>query len=598
MGDEPKPRRASMDLVRGKPETNVMRSASSRDGLRGRFSPSSPGVAAASAFTSANAATLRAEVSAHRLNHQAMREVLREVSSLPPESSADADAEARRILRDAVALMTVGEKMVIDARRGASKSSGGSTPSRQDSGCLSLTPASELSAAARGLLRQYDPSGSGDPESFQDQARLAAAAYDAMVVRRAADKFRGALSPARRTRSLGTPRAANPPLSSALLRDETDEETPALVAVRADIAAAIASWDDFDAIAVDAKLRERRGDAGGGRPEAGDAGDPVSGVLAETALAAMDHLDLWVSVPQIDRGTVSAFLRHLEREYAAPDYHSAVHAADVTQAAAFVLAGAGGGLASRVEPRDAFLLLVAAAAHDVGHPGCNNAFLTATEDPAAVRWNDVSVNENGHLHALLRLTREHGVLDGFADEERRACRATLGRLVLSTDMAHHAKLLEDFVDAATGAMETASMNAAAIDENGNEEEEEASVASWSDPVLALCYVLHCADISNPARPWRLAREWGARVSEEFYKQGDRERALGVPVAALNDRYAAGATNAAATTAANQIAFARYVVEPTLEGLMTIAPGAVEVMLDRLRENTAKYARVVAGETVE
>jgi cAMP-specific phosphodiesterase 4 len=123
------------------------------------------------------------------------------------------------------------------------------------------------------------------------------------------------------------------------------------------------------------------------------------------------------------------------------------------------------------------------------------------------------------------------------------------------------------------------------------------VRSWSDPVLALCYVLHCADISNPARPWRLAREWGARVSEEFYKQGDRERALGVPVAALNDRDAAGA-NAAATTAANQLAFARYVVEPTLEGLMTIAPGAVEVMLQRLRENTAKYARVVAGETVE
>ena len=241
MGDEPQPRRKSMDLDRGKPETNVMRSASSRDGLRGRFAPGSPGVAAASAFTSANAATLRAEVSAHRLNHQAMREVLREVSSLPPESSADADADARRILRDAVALMTVGEKMVIDARRGASKSSGGSTPSRQDSGRLSPTLASELSAAARGLLRQYDPSGSGDPESFRDQARLAAAAYDAMVVRRAADKFRAALSPARRTRSLGTPRAANPPLSSALFRDENDEETPALVAVRADIAAAIAS---------------------------------------------------------------------------------------------------------------------------------------------------------------------------------------------------------------------------------------------------------------------------------------------------------------------------------------------------------------------
>ena len=60
---------------------------------------------------------------------------------------------ARRILRDAVAVMAVGEQMVIDARRGASKSSGGSTPSRQDSGHLSPSLESELGAAARGLLR-------------------------------------------------------------------------------------------------------------------------------------------------------------------------------------------------------------------------------------------------------------------------------------------------------------------------------------------------------------------------------------------------------------------------------------------------------------
>ena len=59
MGDEPQPRRASMDSDRGTLGTigtNVMRSASSRDGLRGRFAPGSPGVAAASAFTSAAAA--------------------------------------------------------------------------------------------------------------------------------------------------------------------------------------------------------------------------------------------------------------------------------------------------------------------------------------------------------------------------------------------------------------------------------------------------------------------------------------------------------------------------------------------------------------
>lgn len=591
MGNEPQPRRASMELDRGKLVTKVMRSVSSRDGLRRRSAPGSPGVAAASAFTSANTATLRAEVSAHRLNQQAMHEVLSEVSTLPPEASADAEAPTRRILRDAVALMDVGEKMVTDARHGASKSYGGSTPSRQDSEHLSPTLASELSAGARELLRQYDPSGSVNAESFRDQARFAAAACNSMVVRHTADKFLSMLSPAQRGRSLGTPRAATPSPGPAA-GNGNDTETPGIEAVRADIVDAIASWEDFDAIAVDAKLRERRGETG----KAGEAS--ASGVLAETALAAMDHLDIWVSVPQIDRETVSAFLRDVEGEYAAPDYHSAVHAADVVQAVAFMLADAGGGLASRVEPRDAFLLLIAAAAHDVGHPGCNNAFLTASEDPAAVRWNDVSVNENGHLHACLRLLRERGVLDGFANEERRACKSTLGRLVLSTDMAHHAKLLEGFMDAVTNAMETVSAQSLANDEDGDYEAGDEDVRSWSDPVLALCYVLHCADISNPARPWHLAREWGTRISEEFYKQGDRERALGLPVPALNDRRAAGLTGAAAMMAANQLAFARYIVEPTLEGLMTIAPGAVEVMLDRLRENTAEYARLVAGETVE
>ena len=591
MGNEPQPRRASMELDRGKLVTKVMRSVSSRDGLRRRSAPGSPGVAAASAFTSANTATLRAEVSAHRLNQQAMHEVLSEVSTLPPEASADAEAPTRRILRDAVALMDVGEKMVTDARHGASKSYGGSTPSRQDSEHLSPTLASELSAGARELLRQYDPSGSVNAESFRDQARFAAAACNSMVVRHTADKFLSMLSPAQRGRSLGTPRAATPSPGPAA-GNGNDTETPGIEAVRADIVDAIASWEDFDAIAVDAKLRERRGETG----KAGEAS--ASGVLAETALAAMDHLDIWVSVPQIDRETVSAFLRDVEGEYAAPDYHSAVHAADVVQAVAFMLADAGGGLASRVEPRDAFLLLIAAAAHDVGHPGCNNAFLTASEDPAAVRWNDVSVNENGHLHACLRLLRERGVLDGFANEERRACKSTLGRLVLSTDMAHHAKLLEGFMDAVTNAMETVSAQSLANDEDGDYEAGDEDVRSWSDPVLALCYVLHCADISNPARPWHLAREWGTRISEEFYKQGDRERALGLPVPALNDRRAAGLTGAAAMMAANQLAFARYIVEPTLEGLMTIAPGAVEVMLDRLRRNTAEYARLVAGETVE
>jgi hypothetical protein len=37
-------------------------------------------------------------------------------------------------------------------------------------------------------------------------------------------------------------------------------------------------------------------------------------------------------------------------------------------------------------------------------------------------------------------------------------------------------------------------------------------------------LVHAADISNPARPLRFCRQWGHKVHEEFFAQGE-QRAL-------------------------------------------------------------------------
>ena len=47
--------------------------------------------------------------------------------------------------------------------------------------------------------------------------------------------------------------------------------------------------------------------------------------------------------------------------------------------------------------------------------------------------------------------------------------------------------------------------------------------------------LKCADISNPCRTWNISRLWSYRACEEFYRQGDRERELNLPVTPLCDR---------------------------------------------------------------
>lgn len=48
-------------------------------------------------------------------------------------------------------------------------------------------------------------------------------------------------------------------------------------------------------------------------------------------------------------------------------------------------------------------------------------------------------------------------------------------------------------------------------------------------------LLHCADVSNPTKPKRLQDRWAECVTAEFWEQGDREVALGLPVSPGFDR---------------------------------------------------------------
>lgn len=48
-------------------------------------------------------------------------------------------------------------------------------------------------------------------------------------------------------------------------------------------------------------------------------------------------------------------------------------------------------------------------------------------------------------------------------------------------------------------------------------------------------VLHCADISHPAKEWSLHYRWTCQLLEEFFLQGDMEKKLGLPFSPLCDR---------------------------------------------------------------
>lgn len=70
-------------------------------------------------------------------------------------------------------------------------------------------------------------------------------------------------------------------------------------------------------------------------------------------------------------------------------------------------------------------------------------------------------------------------------------------------------------------------------------------------------MVKCADISNPAKPPVIAKQWTDRIMREFFLQGDEEKRLGLPVSTFMDRNNTSVPKC-------QLGFIDYVVRPLYE----------------------------------
>lgn len=48
-------------------------------------------------------------------------------------------------------------------------------------------------------------------------------------------------------------------------------------------------------------------------------------------------------------------------------------------------------------------------------------------------------------------------------------------------------------------------------------------------------MIHLADLSNPTKPIDLYNIWVKNIMEEYWRQGDRERDLGIDISPMCDR---------------------------------------------------------------
>eukprot|EP00798_Chlamydomonas_sp_ICE-L_P016316 gene16316-22505_t len=92
--------------------------------------------------------------------------------------------------------------------------------------------------------------------------------------------------------------------------------------------------------------------------------------------------------------------------------------------------------------------------------------------------------------------------------------------------------------------------------------------------------IKCADLSNLANSERVARKWVLQLEEEMFRQGDREKAAGLPISALMDRSKAGVTK-------SQPGFFNVVVLPLFSSFVNFFPAAAP-MLDGAKQNLAMW----------
>lgn len=119
-------------------------------------------------------------------------------------------------------------------------------------------------------------------------------------------------------------------------------------------------------------------------------------------------------------------------------------------------------------------------------------------------------------------------------------------LILATDMSFHYDLLED----------------------ANQLEEETWSADWSDDQRRRFarILLHAADISNTVRPWPISKQWSDLIVQEFFRQGDAEKAAGLTVSTGMDRDLD-------TQASISLRFTDFIVKPYFQSLATLLPKA-------------------------
>ncbi|GBG25112.1 cAMP-specific 3',5'-cyclic phosphodiesterase [Hondaea fermentalgiana] len=252
---------------------------------------------------------------------------------------------------------------------------------------------------------------------------------------------------------------------------------------------------------------------------------------------------------RIDRRTFKAFSNQLESQYQPMPYHNSAHAADVLVSVHHLLYSLH--LGRELSSLETMTALFAAAVHDVNHPGRNNNFLIRTDHRLSIIYSDHSVLEQMHLANAFQLlhTPGYNILSHLSKDEYLHFRKSAIRMVLATDLRNHFETVTKL----KGLAGTLKGNFVTPDRR--------------DLILEIC--IKVSDIGHASKRFPLHKRWSDLITEEFFQQGDEERALGINISDFMDR-------TKPDNERNQVSFLDFIALPLFKAFREIYPPATDI----------------------
>ena len=290
---------------------------------------------------------------------------------------------------------------------------------------------------------------------------------------------------------------------------------------------------------------------------------------------------------------LESFLKTISNTYLKSTlYHNSLHGSDVTHTCCQIFVNSNARKILNLSNLDIMEIIIGALGHDTGHPGLTNNFHINASTELAMTYNDISCLENFHVSRVFNIAKkpENNIFDKLNNSDFKLLRKRMISMILSTDMANHGKIMADIKnkiqfkeeEAKTSEFEIGNPNEGLVNKKVEE------IFYNKDNLFAnqqsfLDYFIHSADLAHNTKLFHISLKWVELLSNEFWIQGDKEKALNLPVSFLCDR---NDTN----VPKSQVGFIKGFIIPTFELLINIFP-SLDYMVDNAKNNMNEWQKI-------